>query len=67
MRRSNLGHQSLLFTFPPPALRGKIVFDEAEDEDIGDSKARMRTKHELIFSATRRAGVNFPDFCVDRR
>ena len=49
------------------ALREKIVPDEAEDEDFGHSKARTTTKDGAIFTATRRAGANFPDFRVDRR
>jgi hypothetical protein len=49
------------------ALQGKIAVDEAEDEDIGYSKARTTTKYGAIFTETLRAGANFPDFCVARR
>ena len=38
--------------------------DKAEDEDFGDSKARTTTQYGPIFTATRRAGANFPDFRV---
>jgi hypothetical protein len=54
-------------TFPQAALREKIALDEAEDEDFGYSKTRTTTKYGAIFTATRRAGANFPDFCVGRR
>ena len=48
-------------------MRGKIGSDETEDEDFGDSKARPTTKYGAIFTATLRAGANFPHFRVDRR
>jgi hypothetical protein len=49
------------------ALSEKIVPDEAEDEEFGYSKASTTTKYGAIFTATRRAEANFPDFCVGRR
>ncbi len=45
----------------------KIGPDGTEDEDFGYSKARTTTKYGAIFTATRRAGANFPDFSVNRR
>jgi len=48
-------------------LRAKIASTEAEDEDIGDSKARTTTTDEAIFAAIRRDGADFPNFVVGRR
>ena len=51
--------------------RGQVfvrgVGDEAEDEAFGYSKARTTTQYGPIYTATRRAGANFPDFFVARR
>jgi len=48
-------------------LRMKIGPDEAEDEGLGYSQARTTTKYGPIFTATLRAGADFPDFRVAPR
>jgi hypothetical protein len=49
------------------ALRAKKRPDEAEPEDCGGSTVEGENEVWPLFAATRRAGANFPDFCVDRR
>ena len=45
----------------------KIGPDAAEDEGVGNSEARTTTKYGPIFTATLRAGADFPDFRVAPR
>jgi hypothetical protein len=49
------------------ALRAKNRSDEAEDDGFGNPKARMTTKYERFFAATRRDGANFLHLFVARR